>query len=346
MSEGEETPRAYPRLRRLRVAVRAIEVASIIVLVAAFAYFFAAGLYLAVMPGVFLEAQRSGTVELVIRWAISCGVLAVVSGLGFSAGHGRLAVVRFCVVAMVAAAALAVTGFFSHESVFDRVVSFMNIVNEVTAVLLVSMSFVGFYVIWMWGSSMRAEDPVGIRAHSDSPDPSASWDDDVQSAEGPEPPVVSFEGNPYATFGAGPFAPDEGEDAGYPEAYAWDALGEVRAHAGSFSGFRADTDAGSPVLAYSPVDAGSPVGHGGSLPDAEQTTTISREAIDAAVTNQMPAAAPASVTNQMPASGPAAVTNPLPTAPAVPESGTAAPGGVDWYDFDTAPTAKRADRKG
>lgn len=194
------TPHSYPRLRRVRVAVGLVRALAAVVLLAAIVYFLAAGLFLAVMPGIFVESQRAGTVDLVIRWGATCIALVVVSGLGFASGSGRAAMARFCAAAGVAAAALVFTGLIEQVSVLDMVTPLMNVLNELVALVLVLAVLAGGAALWMWRSSMAPADG----AVAWEPDTVLSFGDEDAGEDGAAAARSGVRGSAYADGGDAP----------------------------------------------------------------------------------------------------------------------------------------------
>lgn len=282
------TPHSYPRLRRVRVAVGLVRALAAVVLLAAIVYFLAAGLFLAVMPGIFVESQRAGTVDLMIRWGATCIALVVVSGLGFASGSGRAAMARFCAAAGVTAAALVFTGLIEQVSVLDMVTPLMNMLNELVALVLVLAVLAGGAALWMWRSSMAPADG----AVAWEPDTVLSFGDEDEGEDGAAAARSEVHGSSYADGGDAP-GPADLSAPWIPRESAV-PFGRVMGE-GAAGDAVAAGDSGDPAgdAADDPLAPDAPAAGLDTPADADRTSAMSRADLEAREAALAAAAAPA-----------------------------------------------------
>lgn len=148
---------AFPTLRRIRHLVAAIKAVSVLAVLASVLYLAVACFYTAVLPGLFDDTQRYGSVVVAIRSWLSVVALIVQFTLGMGSGEDRGGMVRFCSGSVVIAALFIGSIIYNPTAALDY--RFLNYVSAGVAVAILLAAAVGAYVIHLWTvSSMTVEE--------------------------------------------------------------------------------------------------------------------------------------------------------------------------------------------
>lgn len=148
---------AFPTLRRIRHLVAAIKAVSVLAVLASVLYLAVACFYTAVLPGLFDDTQRYGSVVVAIRSWLSVVALIAQFALGMGSGENRGGMVRFCSGSVVIAALFIGSIIYNPTAALDY--RFLNYVSAGVAVAILFAAAVGAYVIHLWTvSSKTAEE--------------------------------------------------------------------------------------------------------------------------------------------------------------------------------------------